>query len=202
MLNCKGLRPRAHGERCPARGVAAAAAPAAAGAAVTQAERGVFQKRKERGVLILPGLANNAADYAELAENLRQRGLAAQVVQVGRADWGRNAAALTDSNWWKGTLRPRPAVNWYLERVETALDDLKRQVDGAPITLLCHSVRPPTLSCHTFTRPPLLPSANARAASRFHWKLLHHLMHCIAAACAGWWLARSSVHAGFWYRRH
>jgi alpha-beta hydrolase superfamily lysophospholipase len=42
-------------------------------------------------------------------------------------------------NWWKGTLKPRPAVNWYLERMNEALDDLKREVDGGPITLLAHS---------------------------------------------------------------
>lgn len=60
--------------------------------------------------------------------------------QVGRADWSRNAGALTDINWWKGTLKPRPAVDWYLDRVNSALDELKRETDGAPITLLCHSV--------------------------------------------------------------
>jgi triacylglycerol esterase/lipase EstA (alpha/beta hydrolase family) len=46
---------------------------------------------------------------------------------------------LADVNWWKGTLTPRPAVDWYLTRVNQAMDDLKREVDGAPITLLCHS---------------------------------------------------------------
>jgi hypothetical protein len=61
--------------------------------------------------------------------------------QIGRPDWSRNAAALTDMNWWKGTLKPRPAVDWYLERVAAAMDELKREVDGAPITMLCHSVR-------------------------------------------------------------
>lgn len=35
-----------------------------------------------RGVVILPGLANNAADYAELADHLRGRGLETSVVQV------------------------------------------------------------------------------------------------------------------------
>jgi hypothetical protein len=63
------------------------------------------------------------------------------LAQIGRPDWSRNAAALTDMNWWKGTLKPRPAVDWYLERVAAAMDELKREVDGAPITMLCHSVR-------------------------------------------------------------
>lgn len=70
------------------------------------------------------------------------------LLQVGRADWSRNAAALTDLNWWKGTLKPRPAVDWYLDRVTAAVDDLKRQVDGAPITMLCHSVST-QVKCHT-----------------------------------------------------
>ena len=44
-------------------------------------------------------------------------------------------------NWWKGTLKPRPAVDWYLQRVSAAMNELKQEVDGAPITMLCHSVR-------------------------------------------------------------
>jgi NAD(P)H-hydrate repair Nnr-like enzyme with NAD(P)H-hydrate epimerase domain len=75
----------AHGHVSTARCAAAAAEPATP---------------PERGVLILPGLANNTADYLGLAAHLEQRGLASKVVQVGRADWGRNGAALTDPNWW------------------------------------------------------------------------------------------------------
>jgi hypothetical protein len=36
-----------------------------------------------RGVLVLPGLANKSGDYDELSQHLRHRGLAAHVVQVG-----------------------------------------------------------------------------------------------------------------------
>lgn len=68
--------------------------------------------RPSRGVILLPGLGNNDADYAELAALLRQQGLAVEVAQVSRLDWSRNAAALTDGNWWRGTLKPRPAVDW------------------------------------------------------------------------------------------
>lgn len=35
-----------------------------------------------RGVLILPGLGNNAGDYGQLADALRSRGLAVEVAQV------------------------------------------------------------------------------------------------------------------------
>jgi NAD(P)H-hydrate repair Nnr-like enzyme with NAD(P)H-hydrate epimerase domain len=83
-----------------------------------------------RGVLILPGLGNNAGDYAELAAHLqasRSPGeVAVAVAPIGRADWGRNAAALADPSWWRGQLRPRPAVDWYLTRVDAAM-----QVDAA-----------------------------------------------------------------------
>ncbi|PNW80345.1 hypothetical protein CHLRE_07g313550v5 [Chlamydomonas reinhardtii] len=96
-----------------------------------------------RGVLLLPGLGNNAADYGPLAAKLEARGMAVEVAQVTRPDWGRNAAALTDVNWWKGTLKPRPAVDWYLAYVDASMQRLKRRLDqeagGAPITMLTHS---------------------------------------------------------------
>jgi alpha-beta hydrolase superfamily lysophospholipase len=90
-------------------------------------------------VLILPGLGNSATDYADLADRLRARGLAVAVAPIARLDWGRNAAAITDGNWWRGTLKPRPAVDWYLTRANAAMDGLKREVEGAPVTLLTHS---------------------------------------------------------------
>jgi predicted dienelactone hydrolase len=63
-------------------------------------------------VVILPGLGNSAADYADLADSLRARGLAVRVADVARLDWGRNALALRDPAWWRGALKPRPAVDW------------------------------------------------------------------------------------------
>lgn len=90
-------------------------------------------------MVLLPGLGNNKGDYLELAQLMKQRGLEVEVVDIKRLDWSRNAAALTDLNWWKGTLKPRPAVDWYLSRLDSALDNLKRRVDGAPITMVSHS---------------------------------------------------------------
>ncbi|GLI69690.1 hypothetical protein VaNZ11_014378 [Volvox africanus] len=94
-----------------------------------------------RGVLILPGLGNNAADYAPLAAQLEACGMAVEVAQVTRPDWSRNSEALTDPNWWRGTLKPRPAVDWYLTRVDAAMQRLKQRVEKAeaPIALLTHS---------------------------------------------------------------
>ncbi|GLC45176.1 hypothetical protein PLESTB_000427400 [Pleodorina starrii] len=117
--------------RAQPRGIARAAA--GPGAAPTE--------NISRGVLILPGLGNNAADYGPLAAQLEARGMAVEVAQVTRPDWSRNAAALTDPNWWRGTLKPRPAVDWYLQLVDGAMQRLKRRVEGseAPITMLTHS---------------------------------------------------------------
>ncbi len=70
-----------------------------------------------RSVVILPGLGNSAGDYGDLADALRRQGAHVEVVQVSRIDWSRNAAALTDANWWKGTLQPRPAVDWWVHAV-------------------------------------------------------------------------------------
>ncbi|KAI3434819.1 hypothetical protein D9Q98_002876 [Chlorella vulgaris] len=92
-----------------------------------------------RSVVILPGLGNNSKDYEGLAEQLQQRGLHVEVAPVNRIDWGRNASGLRYQDYWKGTLKPRPTVDWYLKRVEQAAEAAKRATDGAPMTLLCHS---------------------------------------------------------------
>ncbi len=55
------------------------------------------------------------------ASTRRARGLTVSVAGVSRLDWGRNAAALTQGAWWRGTLKPRPAVDWYLDRVDAAM---------------------------------------------------------------------------------
>ncbi|KAG2496478.1 hypothetical protein HYH03_005304 [Edaphochlamys debaryana] len=73
--------------------------------------------------------------------------MAVEVAPVSRLDWSRNAAALTDPSWWQGKLKPRPAVDWYLTRVDSAMQKLKRRLgeaaeagsDGAPISMLTHS---------------------------------------------------------------
>lgn len=49
-----------------------------------------------RGILILPGLGNNAADYAPLSQLLTARGYTVATAPITRPDWSRNALALTD----------------------------------------------------------------------------------------------------------
>ncbi|KAL4446771.1 hypothetical protein ABPG77_008015 [Micractinium sp. CCAP 211/92] len=106
--------------------VASAAAEAAKGGA-------------QRSVVILPGLGNNAKDYEGLAGLLRDRGLHVEVAPVSRLDWARNASGLRYADYWRGTLKPRPTVDWYLQRVAQATEAAKRATEGAPMTLLAHS---------------------------------------------------------------
>jgi hypothetical protein len=58
------------------------------------------------------GLGNSAADYTALATSLQERGLVVETTSVARLDWARNAAGLADPAWWRGTLSPRPTVDW------------------------------------------------------------------------------------------
>lgn len=52
----------------------------------------------------------------------------------------RNAAGLRQAAYWKGTLHPRPTVDWYLDRVSHAAEAALRALGGeAPLTLLAHS---------------------------------------------------------------
>ncbi|KAJ1277712.1 hypothetical protein BS78_04G024700 [Paspalum vaginatum] len=95
-----------------------------------------------RPAVILPGLGNNTGDYARLAAALRDdHGLPGAVVaRVSRPDWLRNAAGLVDANYWRGTLRPRPVLDWYLNRVEEAVAEARELcAPGGKISLIGHS---------------------------------------------------------------
>ncbi|GFQ02294.1 hypothetical protein PHJA_002373400 [Phtheirospermum japonicum] len=94
-----------------------------------------------RPAVILPGLGNNTNDYQKLALILRDYGVPSVVARVSRIDWLRNAAGLLDSNYWRGTLRPRPVLDWYLERVEEAINEAKELTQGSrsSLSLIGHS---------------------------------------------------------------
>ena len=111
------------------------------------ANKGIFPRRNsvvvratsQRTVVILPGLGNNSADYEDLKSLLNTRyEYIVHVARVSRLDWARNARGLLDSNYWAGSLSPRPTVDWYLDRVDEAVQKSKKTSSG-PITLLCHS---------------------------------------------------------------
>lgn len=100
----------------------------------------VSQASPDRAVIILPGLGNNAADYDNLAEILRtDHNLHVEVAPVSRLDWARNASGLLDTAYWRGTLKPRPTVDWYLDRIDTSIRAAKEAVPDAPCTILSHS---------------------------------------------------------------
>jgi hypothetical protein len=58
---------------------------------------------------------------------------------VARYDWLRNAAGLTKASYWKGTLTPRPTVDWYLERISAAGEEVTEETGGDSVCLLAHS---------------------------------------------------------------
>ena len=60
----------------------------------------------------MPGLGNSKGDYKDLADLLRKEGFTTDIAAVNRIDWLRNAAGVVDLNYWRGTLNPRPTVNW------------------------------------------------------------------------------------------
>jgi len=105
----------------------------------------------QRGVVILPGLGNEAQDYASLATALLDANSpeisAVTIADVSRVDWLRNAAGLIDPNYWKGTLNPRPTVDWYLSKVDVAIQTIKADISSRnpdditdiKVTLLAHS---------------------------------------------------------------
>ncbi|KAM1048839.1 hypothetical protein ACFX1X_028244 [Malus domestica] len=47
------------------------------------------------------------------------------VAKVSRIDWLRNNAGLVDHNCGRGTLSPRPVLDWYLKRVDDAVQEAK-----------------------------------------------------------------------------
>ncbi|KAG6472322.1 uncharacterized protein LOC122030490 [Zingiber officinale] len=94
-----------------------------------------------RPAVILPGLGNNTADYKFLTLVLREAyGIPSVVAKVSRVDWLRNAAGLLSPNYWRGSLCPRPVLDWYLERVDEAVTEANELLaDGGKISLIGHS---------------------------------------------------------------
>ncbi|XP_021283482.1 uncharacterized protein LOC110415992 isoform X1 [Herrania umbratica] len=92
-----------------------------------------------RPAVILPGLGNNTGDYKKLELTLQEYGVPTVVAKVSRIDWLRNAAGLVDPNYWKGTLQPRPVLDWYLKRVDDAVQEAKELAQGGTLSLIGHS---------------------------------------------------------------
>lgn len=96
-----------------------------------------------RPAVILPGLGNNSGDYQSLKQTLSEKyGVSAVVAKVSRLDWLRNAAGLVDPNYWRGTLQPRPVLDWYLNRIEEAVEEAKESGNGSEtetVSLIGHS---------------------------------------------------------------
>ncbi|KAJ4953524.1 hypothetical protein NE237_030356 [Protea cynaroides] len=94
---------------------------------------------KYRPAVILPGLGNNSSDYDKLALTLKGYSVPSVVAKVSRIDWLRNAAGLIDPNYWRGTLRPRPVLDWYLQRINEAVQEANQLAEGQSLSLIGHS---------------------------------------------------------------
>ncbi|KAI4356174.1 hypothetical protein L6164_000218 [Bauhinia variegata] len=93
-----------------------------------------------RPAVILPGLGNNSGDYQKLEQTLNGKyGVSTVVAKVSRIDWLRNAAGLVDPNYWRGTLQPRPVLDWYLKRLHDAVQEAKELAQGKTLSLIGHS---------------------------------------------------------------
>ncbi|XP_048225579.1 uncharacterized protein LOC8282028 isoform X2 [Ricinus communis] len=92
-----------------------------------------------RPAIILPGLGNNTGDYQKLEVTLNEYRVPTVVAKVSRFDWFRNAAGLVDPNYWRGTLQPRPVLDWYLKRVDEAVREAKELAQGGSLSLIGHS---------------------------------------------------------------
>ena len=92
-------------------------------------------------VVILPGLGNATEDYEEFKEELSSRGfMATSIARVARPDWLRNAAGIVKPSYWQGTLEPRPTVDWYLERINNAIEEARNASNNnGEVVLLAHS---------------------------------------------------------------
>ncbi|KDP39608.1 hypothetical protein JCGZ_02628 [Jatropha curcas] len=98
-----------------------------------------FSSPTIRPAVILPGLGNNTADYQKLEVTLKEYGVPTVVAKVSRFDWFRNAAGLVDPNYWRGTLQPRPVLDWYMKRIQEAVNEAKELAQGGTLSLIGHS---------------------------------------------------------------
>ncbi|CAN8255998.1 unnamed protein product [Cochlearia groenlandica] len=94
---------------------------------------------KPRPAVILPGLGNNSEDYKNLVSTLGEYNVPTVVASVSRPDWFRNAAGLVDPAYWRGTLRPRPVLDWYLKRIDDAVREANELAQGQRLSLIGHS---------------------------------------------------------------
>ncbi|GFY84579.1 stress-inducible protein [Actinidia rufa] len=99
----------------------------AAAAEEEEAFDGGLSRARHRVVL---GLGINTSDYEKLEVTLKGYGVPTVVAKVSRIDWLRNAAGLADPNYWWGTLRPRSVLDWYLKRVDEAVNEANKLAEG------------------------------------------------------------------------
>ncbi|KAH9321197.1 hypothetical protein KI387_015836, partial [Taxus chinensis] len=86
------------------------------------------------------GLGKSAGDYQQLASSLEAKGVRTFVAEISQLDWLRYASGLLDGNFWKGTLCPRPLLDWYLIKIKEAVYEANLVANGGKISLIGHSI--------------------------------------------------------------
>ncbi|XP_009376325.2 uncharacterized protein LOC103965032 [Pyrus x bretschneideri] len=66
-------------------------------------------------------------------------GVSTVVAKVSRIDWLTNVVGLVDPNYWRRTLNPRLVLNWYLKRVDDAVQEAKEFSQGGTLSFIGHS---------------------------------------------------------------
>jgi len=135
---CRGLqRAQLQRQRLAVRADYAATAPAMIPAKLHNGDGG---SRASDAAVILPGLGNADADYESMAHKLEQRGAHVTVPELKRWEWGKNARAiLRVREYFDGTLKPLPTLEWYVRKVREAVDRCKRETGADSVTFVAHS---------------------------------------------------------------
>jgi len=70
---------------------------------------------------------------------LAERGFKSFVAPVRRWDWLRNIEGLRRAEYWKGTLQPLPTVEWYMKRIDSAIQEALEGTQAKKVSLVAHS---------------------------------------------------------------
>lgn len=102
-------------------------------------------------LLILPGFGNDPVDYdlpqapeGSLTRSLRERGWATEQIHklpMRRTDWFRVfLRGCLDPRFWAGDAPPtRPAFAWYLQRIQSTVEEMCADSDDDAVVLVAHS---------------------------------------------------------------
>mmetsp|Transcript_6225 Transcript_6225/g.8507 ORF Transcript_6225/g.8507 Transcript_6225/m.8507 type:complete len:329 (+) Transcript_6225:33-1019(+) len=95
---------------------------------------------KKKPILICPAQFCVAEDYAEMIEELEQRGHSAYVADIGRSDWLKIVPATFTADYWTGALKPQNCLQFFFEGIEKTMDQIKEENPGQQVHIIGHSI--------------------------------------------------------------